>query len=261
MRGFSMTLTLGVALLCTGCYGPQSHNGNADRIRIATDAQFPPFHFLDNSEHATGHDVELARALLDRAGFNHTTTVVRPYSALLAGLENGTHDLVAATTGITPERQEKFLFSAPYFTTCQVVILRRQRNAPTSIAALGGMRIAAAGSGTSARARDQMGHIRPVAVASFADGLAKVQSGEIDGYVVDEFEAVPAVRANPGKLYVLPEPAALEHYGFAMPLNRPDLQKRLNLALAELALDGTVVALRERFEVRRDDTWPLRFGP
>jgi ABC-type amino acid transport substrate-binding protein len=79
-------------------------------LRIATDATFPPFHFVGKSGEPTGFEIELARLVAEREGFQ-TKVVVLPYDDLLPGLATGRHQLVAATTGITPEREKLYLFT------------------------------------------------------------------------------------------------------------------------------------------------------
>lgn len=249
---YGCVLTL---LICGACREPQ-----APRIRIASDALFPPFHFVDDYGKATGHDLALARAVLEHAGYAHETRIVRPYSALLGGLTKGDHDLVAATTGITPERQLAFRFSDPYYETCQAVLVRRGPGEPETLADLRGRPVGAAGAGTSARALLGLEGAQPVQLKSGAEGLDALQERTIDGFVVDEFEAVAAARRTPQQLRVLSKPVALEQYGFVMPLDRPDLQEKVNAALGALQADGTIDRIRRQFAVGRDADWPVRWS-
>ena len=94
-----------------------------ETISIATDATFAPFHYIDESGRVTGYDIELARQLAIRAGFEPEVIVV-PYADLFDGLLAGQYNVVAATTGITAERQQSYRFSDPYFDTCQAALVR-----------------------------------------------------------------------------------------------------------------------------------------
>lgn len=229
-------------------------------LHIATDATFPPFHFLNDDGVATGFDIALARAVAEHAGF-HVEVRVVPYADLFTGLEDGSHDVVAATTGITAERRERFLFSAPYFQTCQALVVRTGAGEPRRrIIELAERRIGAAGSGTSLRA---MQGILAAEYVRLADGQGPqmLKERRIDAWVVDEFEAVAIARASYGELIVLPEPAALEAYGFVMESARDELQRRLDASLAELRESGLVADLRKRFGLERDAEWPVRCRP
>jgi ABC-type amino acid transport substrate-binding protein len=44
-------------------------DGEGKTLRIASDATFPPFHYVSNGAPPTGYDIELARRVAKRAGF------------------------------------------------------------------------------------------------------------------------------------------------------------------------------------------------
>ena len=102
----------------------------------------------DDSGQVTGFDVELARTLATRAGYEPRIIAI-PYEHLFDDLLAGAFEVVAATTGITPERRQIYAFSDPYFDTCQAALVRTGADEPTSLADLAGRRVGAAGAGTS----------------------------------------------------------------------------------------------------------------
>ncbi len=129
-------LVLGLSLFAS-C----SADSSRPVLRIASDATFAPFHLLDEAGRPTGFDIELARAVAAAAGFD-TQVVVLPYDDLFTGLVSNSHDVVAATTGITAERERIYLFSEPYFETCQVAVVR---TGPAAAASLADLRVARVG--------------------------------------------------------------------------------------------------------------------
>ena len=118
----------------------------ADDLIVATDATFPPFHYVDDDGDVTGYDVELARAVAERAGLT-ARIVVLPYDDLFQQLLDGDIDVVAATTGITEERQRKYLFSKAYYDTAQVALVRSGDGEPQTRSDLAGLKVGASGSG------------------------------------------------------------------------------------------------------------------
>ena len=226
-----------------------------ERLRIATDATFPPFHSIDDNGEVTGFDVALARAAGERAGYT-VEVVVRDYGELFAGLRDGRHDLIAATTGITAQRQRDYLFTRPYFRTCQAAVVRNAAGEPGRVVDLADRRIGAAGSGTA----------RAAMLATLAGEHRRIRDGEgpellaaneIDAWIVDEFAAVRVARGSFGRFRVLPDPVAEESYGFVLAAGRHELKERLDTALAELERDGTLGALEREFGVDRDSEWPV----
>jgi ABC-type amino acid transport substrate-binding protein len=225
-------------------------------LRIASDATFPPFHYLDAASAPTGFDIELARLVAERAGFE-PQVLVRPYDDLLPGLTSDAHDLVAATTGVTPEREKLYLFTRPYFETCQAVLVRVGPKEPATLAELAGRRVGAAGSGTSARALRSIPGADQVSLGKGQAGVPSLEAGAIDALIVDEYGAVATARASKGRLRVLAEAAATEHYAFVLPLGREGLKRDLDRALGELEREGRVRALRVQYGVERDEGWPV----
>lgn len=223
-------------------------------LRIASDATFAPFHLIDESGNPTGFDIELARAIATHAGFEPEVLVL-PYDDLFSGLLANTHDVAAATTGITPEREQIYLFSEPYFETCQVAVVRAGPDEPTGLAELQGARIGAGGAGTSMKAMQTIDgeHIH----LDGGQGVPALESEIIDAWIVDEFAGVAAARASQGRLRVLPEPVALERYAFVLAKESEDLKARLDLSLAELGKNGDIAKLRVEFGVERGPGWPV----
>ena len=225
-------------------------------LRIATDATFPPFHYRQQDE-VTGFEIALARAVATGAG-QSAEILVLPYDRLWSGLEDGSHDIVAASTGITAERERRYLFSSPYFATCQAVVVRAQSEAMRA-EDLAGSTVGAEGSGTSFLALQSL-PVRHRAQLTDGEGPRRIESGEIDAWIVDEFAGVRVVEASAGRLRVLPGSVAHEQYAFVMARDRVALKARVDAALAEIDNRGQLAELAREFGVFRDPDWPVRCG-
>jgi len=232
---------------------------------IATDATFAPFHYIDERGDVVGFDVELARQLAERAGYEARVTVVS-YERLFEELLAGSQDVIAATTGVTPERQLKYLFTAPYYDTCQAALVRTGVGEPQSLADLTGRRVGAAGAGTSVLALDSLVGSELVLLGAAEasesviqeDGSVPVlENGTIDALIVDEMDAVEAARVSNSRLRVLSEPVALERYALVLAPGRDELKRKLDLALVELREDGTLERLVHEYGLDRGDDWPI----
>lgn len=255
----SWSCLVALLLVSWAACAPGTEDEPKPELRIASDATFAPFHFLDDAGEPTGLDIELARRVAERAGFEPVVMVL-PYEDLLAGLSSGSHDLVAATTGVTAERQQSYLFTTPYFETCQAALVRIGDGEPTSLASLEGRRVGTAGAGTSALAIRNIPGAEHVQLDKGQASVPALEEGLIDALIVDEFDAVEAARESEGRLAVLEEPVALERYAFVLPKERADLKEKLDRALATLEKVGMVRELRKRFGVERDVDWPVAIG-
>ena len=86
--------------------------------------------------------------------------------------------------------------------------------------------------------------------------IEALRAGNLDGLVMDEFEAVELARAD-AAFDVLPDPAALEHYGLVLRLEDAELRDALNEALRDLEDAGTLRDLRRRYGLDRPADWPV----
>ena len=244
-----LLIIIGLSLLA-GC----TTESPAPVLRIASDATFAPFHLVDESGNPTGFDIELARAVASQAGFS-TEVIVLPYDDLFSGLLAKTHDVVAATTGITPEREQLYLFTQAYFETCQVAVVRTGPGEPQNLSDLTGRRVGAGGVGTSMKAMQSITaeHIS----LDGGQGVPSLEADIIDAWIVDEFDGIAAARDSGGRLGVLPEPVALEYYGFVLADDARDLKAKLDRGLAELEKNGKLSRLRAEFGIERWPEWPV----
>jgi ABC-type amino acid transport substrate-binding protein len=250
-----------------GCTGGVDEDALRE-VSIATDATFPPFHYIDENGEATGFDVELASELVRRAGYEPRVVVV-PYDRLFDNLLAGSYQLVAASTGITPERGEKYLFTAPYYDTCQAALVRVGDDEPANLTELAGRRVGAAGAGTSVKALESISGVVPVLLSEGEateaviqeDGRVPVlEDSSIDALVVDEMDAVVAAQASNGMLRVLSEPVALEQYGLVLAPDNADLKRVLDQSLENFRQDGSLERLEIKYGLDRGDDWPIDFS-
>lgn len=253
----TLLVVVSTILNFTGCASSRSRSGDPNVLIIATDATFPPFHFEIEAGEATGYDVELARELARRANYEPQVEIVRPYEALWEGLANGEFDVVAATTGITVERQEIWLFTEPYYTTCQVAVVRTGANEPRILKDLNGAKVGAAGSGTSWLAAQSIRGAEAIQLGKGQAGVPALITGNIDALVVDEYEGVRAARDSGGTLRVISEPVALEQYAIVLPKSARTTQARLNRAFKSMQSDGSLTELQRRFGLNRPMSWPV----
>ena len=264
VRALTVFLSFGI-LGCTAV-PPSTDEGSGRVVTIASDATFAPFHYVDSEGNVTGFDIELARSVVERLGMRVEVEVVA-YDRLFIDLLAGQHQVVAATTGITAEREKRYLFSSPYFLTCQAALVRAGEDEPKSLKELTGRKVGAAGAGTSVAALALLPESVPILlsgreaseVSILDDGsVPALENHEIDALIVDEFDAVLAARRSGGQLRVLREPVALERYGFVFAPSDGDLKQRFDAAIKSMLRDGSLQELEGKFGLDRGEDWPVR---
>lgn len=114
----SLIGALGTALvLAIAVLGLSSSASAADdkTYIIGTDTTYAPFEFEDESGDLVGLDIDLLKAIAKEQGFKVRFRQLGFDAALQALQSNQVHAVMAGMT-ITPEREETFDFSEPYFT-------------------------------------------------------------------------------------------------------------------------------------------------
>lgn len=92
-------------------------------LKVGTNAQFFPFEYIDRKD-ITGFDIILSEYIAQ--DYNSTLQIVdMNFNALIKAVSFGSIDFIAAAMSITDERKEKVDFSIPYFSSEQVIIIKK----------------------------------------------------------------------------------------------------------------------------------------
>lgn len=86
----------------------------AEPLRIATDATYPPFEYVDASGKVSGFEVDFAYALC-KAMQTPCEVINQPWDGLIPGLQAKKHDAIMSSMNITDERRKVVDFSKVYY--------------------------------------------------------------------------------------------------------------------------------------------------
>lgn len=92
-------------------------------VKMGTNAAFPPFEYVEGSE-VVGFDITMSQWIAkDMGGTLQVEDMA--FDSLLSALQSGVVDFVAAGMTATEERRQNVDFSDPYYSSKQVVILKK----------------------------------------------------------------------------------------------------------------------------------------
>ena len=86
----------------------------AERLRIATTGDYPPFNHVDNAGEIAGFDVDIALALCAELGAE-CEIVLEEWERLIPELRAGSFDFIAASMSITAKRRQLVSFTNRYY--------------------------------------------------------------------------------------------------------------------------------------------------
>jgi polar amino acid transport system substrate-binding protein len=213
------------------------------KIRIATDATWPPFEYVDEQTmDIVGFDIDLIKAIADEAGLDIEILNVS-WDPLLAGMAQGQYDAAISAMTITEERKEVMLFSNPYFEAGQLVTVEFDNTDIKSKEDLGGKTV---GAQIGTTGSFEVEKIAGATLKTYDDiGLAMqdLMNGQIDAVIADNPLAMGYANANPDKLKTVGAVFTSEYYGIAVCKDKPEILDKINEGLAKVKAEGLIDAL------------------
>ncbi|MBR0366790.1 MAG: amino acid ABC transporter substrate-binding protein [Clostridia bacterium] len=218
---------------------------------MCTNVAFPPYEFYGDDGQPTGIDVEIAKAIAAKLGYELEVVDIE-FAQCIPGVQSGKYDFSAAGMTVTEERKQMVQFTDTYATGIQSIIVPEAcefEGLDDFVAENGtvkvGVQMATTGDLYTTWDYEDEGK---GTVERYASGAAAVQAllaGKVDCVVIDNEPAKNFVAQNEG-LKILDTAYAEEEYAMAFAKESP-IYADFNAALAELIADGTVQGIIDTF--------------
>ena len=223
----------------------------AESLKMCTNVAFPPYEFYGEDGEATGIDVEIAKAIAAKLGYDLEVVDIE-FAQCIPGVQSGKYDFSAAGMTVTEERKQMVQFTDTYATGIQSIIVPEDSTVESLddfVEANGtvkvGVQMATTGDLYTTWDYEDEGK---GTVDRYTNGAAAVQAllaGKVDCVVIDNEPAKNFVAQNEG-LKILDTAYAVEDYAMAFSKESP-IYDDFNAALAELIEDGTVQSIIDTF--------------
>ena len=210
-------------------------------LRIATDATYPPFEYMDGNN-VVGFDREIGDELGKELGVK-VQFIAMEWAGVFAAMEADKADLVMSGVTITEERKKGNAFSRPYFLSGQVVARRKGDTrivGPDDL--LKENRIAAVQSETTGQYTMEKRGMPKERIHRFdtlQDGILDTRNGKSDGAVGDLPAFKDIIRKGYPEMEVTSNiPFVEENLGIVARRDGLDLIAGINVALEHIMADG-----------------------
>ena len=216
-------------------------------IIIATEGDWAPWTYHDESNQRVGLDVEIGTAIDERLGvearFEETN-----WDSILQGVDSGRFDLACNGVGYTETRAEKYSFSTPYVYTHKVLVVRKDNEEIKSFEDLKGKKTANTASSTYAAIAEEYG-ATVTGVDALADTLQLVLQRRVDATINSQVTINDYMIAHPeAEIKVVDEGPGEP---VAIPVRKADdtatLIAAINEALDAMRADGTLAAISIKY--------------
>ena len=224
-----------------------------ETLIVGFDASFPPYGYEDDHGEYVGFDLELAQEVCDR---NDWKLVKQPidWDAKDMEIDSGTIDCI--WNGFTMNgREDEYTWSDPYIDNKQVIVVATDSGI-NSFDDLSGKLVEtqADSSALAALQGDQkelagtFGSLTEI--AEYNTAFMDLESGACDAIAMDIGVAYYQInsRKNPDDYKVLDEEISSEQYAVGFKLGNEELRDKVQATLDEMAEDGTVAKIAEKYE-------------
>ncbi|MBR6530375.1 MAG: transporter substrate-binding domain-containing protein [Clostridia bacterium] len=234
---------------------PAENNDGKLTLKIATNAEFEPFEFLDADGNIIGFDVDLIKAISENQNMNFEFSDMK-FESVLASVSSGKCDAGLSGLTINDKRKQAVDFTDPYYIVGQVLIVKADdtvftgTDAAAIVEQLKGKTVGACNGYTGKafiEGDEDFGYtaiegLTSVGYDSAAVGINDLKNGKLAAFILDDAVAEKLVAAddNQGQVKIIPIVLTEEHYAIAVEKGNTELLSKLNAGLKAIKDNGTL---------------------
>ena len=232
-----------------------AYAGESKDFIVGFDAEFPPYGYMDEDGQYVGFDLDLAKEVCDRNGWNY---VARPIAWDSKDSELASGSISCIWNGFTMNgRESKYTWSTPYVDNSQVVIVKKNSGIE-SLKDLKGKILAVQSDSSALKAltgddaTDENVELTKSLknlqeVADYNSAFMNLESGMIDAVAMDIGVASYQLSAKSDDFVMLDEHISTEKYGIGFKLGNTELRDEVQAALLDMLDDGTFEEIAEKW--------------
>ncbi len=209
---------------------------------LGLDDSFPPMGFRDDNNNIVGFDIDLAKEVTARMGYE---LVLQPidWASKELELNNGNIDCVWNGLSVDPARAEAMALTKPYLANNMIIIVNADSSYKTKAdLATGGKTIGVQMGSTAVKALDADALSKQVKKAEYENNvlaLSDLKVKRVDAVVMDEVVARYITAKEASKYIILEENLGSEVYAIAFKKGNDELRAKVEQAIDAMKADGT----------------------
>lgn len=221
---------------------------DAPQIMVATQANQPPFEFLDRDGKFVGFDIDIVHAIAADQGMR-VHMVNTSWKTIFLGLDNKDYDIVIGGMGPNEERQSKYALTDSYARIPNIAVML-ETSSINQLSDLNGKKISvfdieSADQGLKAH-KVSAGALKATSSAYMM--LRDVVSGETDAAIADKFLILYHAKNMPDyKFRYIEIPSSPDNEIVIMASHDRELAKKMNVGLANIKENGIYDAIIQKW--------------
>lgn len=233
-----------------GCGNSGGSKTELSVLKVGTNAEFPPFEFVDDKNQITGFDIDLLNEFSRRSGVKVEVQNMN-FDAIIPALKFGKIDAAISGMSATPQRREAVDFSNAYYSTENIFLRRKGDERLKSPADLDGKSVAVLlGSVQELAAKEIKGAVL-LPADSVTANVQALKAGRADAVVIDSSIGYGFIKQNDDIEAFFTAPDGSD--GFAVAFDKGkfgELINSFNAFLEEIKKDGTYDKLLEKYNLK-----------
>ena len=259
----SLATVLGLGLVgCGGGAGKGSAAGSAaakdvkgaaesKKLVVGFDKSYPPYGFVGDDGEYTGFDLDLAKAVADKQGWEVKYEAI-DWDAKDTLLNSGAINCI--WNGFTMEgREDDYTFTDPYMDNSQVMVVRTDSGINT-LADLAGKIVEVQRDSTAEAALADDDHkeltasfAQLIPVADYNTAFMDLESGAVEAIAIDIGVARFQIEGKEDSFKILDETISTEQYAVGFLKGNTELRDQVQATLMEMVEDGTFAEISEKW--------------
>ncbi len=216
------------------------------KVIVGTNAEYPPFEYVDENGEIVGFDIDLMKAIAEEAGLEVEFVNTR-WDGIFVALASGEFDAVISAATITDERKQTVDFSDPYFNAGQVLAVKKGSDIK-GVEDLAGKKVGVQLGTTGDIWATENTDAEVVRYDEITLAMQALANGEVDAVINDGPTTADMIQANPEwEVEIVAGPFTDEFYGIAVRKDKPELLQAINEGLKKVKESGKYAEIYEKW--------------
>lgn len=220
-------------------------------FKLGFDAEFPPYGYMDDNGDYVGFDIDMAKALCQRLGWEIQLIPIA-WNSKDMELESGTIDCI--WNGFTMnDREELYTWTKPYMDNSQVFVVAANGGIEDK-AGLEGKTVAVQQESSAQSALNEEENAALLAsfaqlieLADYNTAFMELESGAVDAIAMDIGVAKFQIEGRESEFVMLDDVITAEQYGIGFFLGNTELRDKVEAELMNMVEDGTFAQISENW--------------
>lgn len=241
---------LTLVLFLWGCTSSSNKQSEGGTLTIGTELEYPPFSYLQDNN-IVGFDIDVIVEACTRLNLEYDIKPIPHFDALIPELIIGKIDVIAAGMSPTKEREKRVLFTNPHYKGNGFVIIANPGIKPvSSFQDLSGYTVAVNEGYTSESILEEVPNVTMLRLRTPTEALLALKADHVDAFLIANSAAQPLLKSSAAEDYsVFKITEAQEGVAFALKKENTELLEKLNGALEQMKIDGTLKKIKTKWSL------------